>query len=212
MFGTAASGGSNLIHQPTGTNTQGFLFNNNNSSDDENLDSLTNYQRIDFIFDRPVDFTDFVLADIDTSSSNINNFTDAIAVEGFASNTPGTVGTGIIPNYDIVENELFEKDLDGLKYVSRNTVDNVSSSDLAGQAGISFTQGVESASVYFFNDIRENGGVSTNPSEGHSINISNSVIEIQQVPFEFSSSLGLLLSGASLFGVNYLRRKKVLSQ
>ncbi len=205
MKGTALGSTDNLNVQTTGS-TQGFVFSDINKTDDGNSGSLKDYQRIDFIFNTPVALSNFTLADIDTSSSSITNFNDAIAVEGFGSSTPGALGTGLKANYNIVQNELYQKNIGNLAYVSRNTVSNVDSIDPKGQAGISFNQGVKSASVYLFNDVAS----SDKPDGSHSVNIFNSAIQVEPVPFEFSPTLGLLLSGGSLLGLNFLKKSRKL--
>lgn len=210
-FVNASASSNNLKIQDTG-NTDGFVLGNNNQSDDGNSSSLTNYQRVDFTFDIPVNFTAFKFGDIDTDEeTNPSNskFVDALGVEGFTTSA-GTIGTGLPPVYDLADSELADSTIGGVSYISRDIAtygkDNVGSEDVQGQARISFNQGVQVASVYFFNDLN------SAQSGDHSINLFNATLDVQEVPFEFSPSLGLLISLSSLFGINYLRKKRDISQ
>ena len=51
---------------------------------------------------------------------------------------------------------------------------------------------------------------STVSSSQHGVGIGTEAFElsVEAVPFEFSPSLGLLLSGSGLFGFNYCRKRK----
>ena len=207
-FANGAEASNNNLRIQTSGQTQGFVLGNLNGGDDENSGSLTNYQRVDFIFDTPVDLTDFKFADIDTDDRALGNdrFVDAVAAEGF-NGSPGVTGSGLSPIYDLTSSELVSETIGGINYVSRDidtyNKGNVQSNDPKGHAGISFNQGIDVASIYFFNDLNPTDF----PNDNHSINLRNASISVQKaIPFEFSPSLGLLLSGASLFGVNYFRK------
>ena len=206
FFGTAQPSNNNLQFQSG--NTQGFVFSNNNQSDDNNSSSLTSYQRIDFEFDKLVDFTSFTVADVDTDDETQPVdflFVDAIGAEGFLSTTGNTIGTGIDPNFDVSNSELIVEDIGGIDYVNRDISTygrkNVASSSALGQAGISFNQGVRVASLYYFNDM--DNAVSGN----HSINLAGATIQGQEVPFEFSPTLGLLLAGGGLLGIRQMKKR-----
>lgn len=73
---------------------------------------------------------------------------------------------------------------------------------------MSFGQGVNVASLYFFNDLNAaNNGSSIN--DIHSINLYNASITVEQVPFEFYPSLGLFLSGGSLLGIRLFNKGQI---
>lgn len=211
--GTAERGPFNLRIQDQGS-TDGFVLNNINGSDDQNVSSLDNYQRINLTFNKPVILETFTFADIDTGGSNSTGFVDALGAEGF-TNGIGSIGTGIDPNFDIVANELFEKNLSGVNFVSRNSTRNVQPEDPdpeVAEVGISFDEGVTTVSLYFFNDIDNTAKTTTNAAGDHSINLLNSTISVQEVPFEFSPTLGLVLSGTVFLGLKIRQGRKAKSQ
>ncbi|NJM36973.1 MAG: hypothetical protein HC845_03355 [Akkermansiaceae bacterium] len=61
--------------------------------------SISNYQRWDFTFSRPVFLDAFNIEDIDSNSPS--GFRDIIAAEAFATGAPGVAGTGIDPTYTV---------------------------------------------------------------------------------------------------------------
>lgn len=72
------------------------------------------------------------------------------------------------------------------------------------QANVTFAEPVSSFSLYLFNN-------EVNSSTGeHGIGIGgeNLQIVVNEVPFEFSPSLGLLLSGVGLLGIKHLHKQK----
>lgn len=189
---------------------------NKNSSDHIiSPNTLDGYQRWDFKFSGLVDLEDVTITDIDSSS---RSYIDAVIAEGFTTSNPGNIGTGIAPSYTNLGSRLTTSSVNlpgggSIDSVTDDVVGNGGyqgnpTSAVTNHADVTFAEPVDSFSLYLFNN-------EVNSSTGeHGVGIGGEgfQITVNEVPFEFSPSLGLLLSGASLFGVNYLRKKKVLSQ
>ena len=68
------------------------------------------------------------------------------------------------------------------------------------------TQEVQSVALYYFNGVPTANSTGTS---GHAVTFGGS-FDVQPVPFEFSPSLGLLLSGGSLLSLNFLKKSRKL--
>ena len=130
-------------------------------------------------------------------------------------------GTGINPNFtfesgtELAESTINFGNGNDISYVydsldSTNNPANQSQSRAYYDFG---SQGIQSVGLYFFNGVDSTAnGITGSDPRGHAAVFGGSFSVEEAVPFEFSPSLGLLLSGASLLGVKYFRKKKVLSQ
>lgn len=215
LVGDAAPGNNNLRVTTSGS-TQGFVLADQNLTDDENSGTLTNYQRLDFIFSEVVNLTDVRLADIDITSSGTPGFRDAVGAEGFASNVPGAIGSGLDPAFTFFDasasdpTRLIEASIGNVEYAvfDNNTFaqDNLASADVRGQAGVAFGQPVQSFSLYFFNDLNPGG------SGNHAVNFANAVVEFEPVPFDLSASgwtTGVVAAGAIALKWRKNRRRAI---
>ncbi len=190
---------------------KGFLMGNKNSSDDiASNNTLNGYQRWDFQFSEPVNLDDVTITDLDSSSSS---YIDAVAAEGFTSFTPGDIGTGIAPSFTNIGSELGTSiiNLSGggnLDFVAddiSNGYQGTQTNDVNHQAALTFAEPVDSFSVYLFNNLEN---VSSSGEHGVGIGTEDFQISVNQVPFEFSPGLGLLLSGGGLLGMRFLKQRR----
>ena len=205
-----------------------------NLSDDGNIQTLTttngkrvlsggtlaNYQLLTLQFSEPIIIdsnTKFFIDDIDDNSSTgaSESYIDAVGIEAFNSPNVGTLGTGIDPNFsfenitDLTTDSInFAANGNDVSYVYDQIDNNANLANVSkSRAYYDFgsTEEVQSVALYYFNGLPTSDSTGVN---GHAITIGGSFSVEEAVPFEFSPSLGLLLSGASLLGIKYLRKRK----
>lgn len=189
--------------------------------------TLANYQRLTFSFSQPIivdSNTRFFIDDIDdgsTTGASNESYIDSIAVEAFATLDVGTAGTGINPIFDFENGtELTTGTIDfangnDISYIydSEDSSSNPpNESQSRAYYNFGSTEEVQSIALYYFNGIPTSIS-STTGTSGHAIVFGGS-FDIQpassaSVPFEFSPGLGFLLSGSSLLGIKYLKRRKL---
>ncbi len=115
-----------------------------------NTTSFDNYARYDFEFSFPVQLDSFTLTDVDRLDGA---WYDVIAAEGFATQTPGTVGSGFAANYSFEPNtnmETFSQFglLGARPTATSGNVLNTPENDVT----FNFTQAIQSFSIYHWND------------------------------------------------------------
>ena len=234
LVGTAKTNGKNFKFDSRSLTTKGLKIENVNLNDDGNFQNLTvtngkrvlsngalaNYQLLTFNFSQPIIIdsnTRFFIDDIDDNSTTGANeaYIDALGIEAFTSPNVGTPGTGINPNFSFENNtELTTGSIDfangnDVNYVYDEIDSNVNPANIpVNRAYYNFgsTQEVQSVALYYFNGVPTSNSTGTN---GHAVTFGGS-FDVQPVPFEFSPSLGLLMSGGILLGMKHLKRKKTL--
>ena len=227
--GTADTTNQNFNYDARNLTTPGLKVENKNNSDFNNTTlfqtgndrtlsggTLENYQYLTFQFSNPINIsssTKFFIDDIDDDDQSGTNdkYLEAIAVEGFTTFIPGTPGTGIDPTFSYESGT--ELDESTIAFANGNSINYVYDSvdsfvnpanQPPNRAYYEFgSQGIQSVGLYFFT------GSNSSDTRGHASVFGGSFSVEEAVPFEFSPSLGLLLSGASLFGVDYCRKRKV---
>ena len=238
LFGTAQSRSGNFTFDANNLTTKGLKFADVNSSDGNSITltegqtsdtlsggTLNNYQLWTFEFSEPIIIdsdTKFFIDDIDDSRTNRNAsniYIDALAVEAFTTSTVGTLGTGIDPTFSFDNtNGNTELKTAAINFANNHDIsyvyDSVNSptnpaNELPNRAYYDFgTTPVQSVALYFFN------GVTTSDTGGHAVTVGGT-FTVEEVPFEFSPSMGLLLSllsGECLLAIEYFRRIKALSK
>lgn len=236
LVGTARTNSKNFTSDDENLTTIGLKVENINYTDDGNVatlnetdnirelvdGTLANYQLLTFSFSEPIVIdsdTRFFIDDIDDgSNTGAETYIDALAVEAFTTPNVGTPGTGIDPNFSFeTGTELTTGTID---FANSNDVsyvyDFVNSSvnpknQLQSRAYYDFgTQEVQSIALYYFNGVPNSS--TTSGTSGHAVVFGGS-FDVQPaataVPFEFSPDLGFLLSGSSLLGIKYLKRRKL---
>ena len=182
-------------------NPTGFVFGTN--ADANNLGgTLLNYQRWDFSFSQPVLIDSLILDDIDSDNPNplpsTGGFRDAIAGEGFSSQLPGTLGTGVDMSFttnsptDLIAGVIAAGSGQSLNYVISGPGTNPNNAPVH-RAYLSFgTTPVSSFSLYSFSD----------RAQSHRVTLFQGVIEVTAVPEPAAALLGLL------GGLSLLRRRR----
>lgn len=172
-------------------NPTGFVFGTN--ADNNNLDgTLLKYQRWDFSFSQPVLISSLIIDDIDSDNPNplpsTGGFRDAIAGEGFSSQLPGTIGTGIDMSFttnsptDLIPGVILAGSGQSLNYVISGPATNPNNAPIH-RAYLSFgTTPVSSFSLYSFSD----------RAQSHRVTLFQGVIEVSAVPEPSAALLGLM--------------------
>jgi hypothetical protein len=182
-------------------NPTGFVFGTRNDANDLS-GTLLNYQRWDFSFSQPVRINSLILDDIDSDNPNplpsSGGFRDAIAGEGFSSQLPGTLGTGIDMSFttnspsDLIAGVIAAGSGQSLNYVISGPGSNPNNSPLH-RAYLSFGDTpVSSFSLYSFSD----------RPQSHRVTLFQGIIEVAAVPEPAAAALGLL------GGLFLLRRRR----
>lgn len=115
-----------------------------------NTTSFDNYARYDFSFSFPVQLDSFTLTDVDRLNGA---WYDVIAAEGFATETPGTVGNGFSANYTFEPNTNMETFtefglLGARPTATSGNVLNTPENDVT----FNFSEAIQSFSIYHWND------------------------------------------------------------
>jgi hypothetical protein len=195
--GTAASRNLTL----DGGNPSGFVFGTQTDANDLG-GTLLNYQRWDFSFSQPVLINSLILDDIDSDNPDplpsSGGFRDAIAGEGFSSQLPGTLGTGVDMSFttnsptDLIAGVIAAGNGQSLNYVISGPDDN-QNNDAPNRAYLSFgTTPVSSFSIYSFSD----------RPRAHRVTLFQGIVEVTAVPEPSTMALGLL------GGLCLLRRRR----
>lgn len=175
-------------------NPTGFVLGTNDDPNDLN-GTLLNYQRWDFSFTQPVLINSLIIDDIDSDNPNAltttNGFRDAIAAEGFASQTPGTLGTGIDVEFEfenptgLIPGVILAGSGQSVNYVISPGANNPNNAPIH-RAYLSFGDTpVSSFSIYSFSD----------RSQSHRVTLFQGIIEVTTVPEPSAALLGLLGMG-----------------
>lgn len=239
LFGTATTRSGNFEFDSNNLTTKGLKITNVDNSDTNNITlttgtnsdtlsggTLENYQLLTFEFSEPIiidSTTRFFIDDIDdrrTNRTTSDIYIDSLAVEGFTTSVVGTPGTGLDPNFgfsDGVDNNgNFEASNLKQGIIDFNNGNDINyvydavnstynpANGLQSRAYYDFgSTPVQSVALYYFNGVN-----STTSTGGHGITVGGS-FTVQEVPFEFSPGLGLLLSGVSVLGIKTLKRRKI---
>lgn len=175
-------------------NPTGFVLGTN--ADANNLNgTLLNYQRWDFSFSQPVLINSLIIDDIDSDNTNalttLNGFRDAIAAEGFASQTPGALGTGVDVEFDfenptgLIPGVILAGSGQSVNYVISPAANNPNNAPIH-RAYLSFGDTpVSSFSIYSFSD----------RSQSHRVTLFQGIIDVTAVPEPAAALLGLLSAG-----------------
>jgi MYXO-CTERM domain-containing protein len=178
-------------------NPTGFVLGTNN--DPNNLaGSLLNYQRWDFSFTQPVLINSLIIDDIDSDNPNAlttpNGFRDAIAAEGFFTQTPGALGTGIDVDFSfenptgLIEGVIAAGSGQSVNYVIAPPANNPNNAPIH-RAYLTFgNTPVTSFSIYSFSD----------RNQSHRVTLFQGIIEVTAVPEPSAALLGLV--GLGLLG------------
>lgn len=181
-------------------NPTGFVLGTN--ADPNNLNgTLLNYQRWDFSFTQPVLINSLIIDDIDSDNNNplpnTGGFRDAIAAEGFASQTPGTLGSGVDVDFEfenptgLIPGVILAGSGQSVNYVISPPATNPNNAPIH-RAYLSFgNTPVSSFSIYSFSD----------RSQSHRVTLFQGIIEVTAVPEPTAALLGLL-------GVAFLARRR----
>lgn len=156
---------------------------------------LANYQRWDFSFTQPVLINSLIIDDIDSDNPNAlttpNGFRDAIAAEGFASQTPGALGTGVDVEFDfenptgLIPGVILAGSGQSVNYVISPAANNPNNAPIH-RAYLSFGDTpVSSFSIYSFSD----------RSQSHRVTLFQGIIEVTAVPEPSAALLGLMGMG-----------------
>lgn len=187
--GTATAATRNLTLD--NGNPTGFVLGTN--TDPNNLaGNLTNYQRWDFSFSQPVLIDSLIIDDIDSDNNNplpnVGGFRDAIAAEGFSSQTPGTLGTGIDVDFSfenptgLIEGVIAAGSGQSVNYVIAPPANNPNNAPIH-RAYLTFgNTPVSSFSIYSFSD----------RSQSHRVTLFQGIVEVTAVPEPSAALLGLL--------------------
>ena len=163
---------------------------------------LANYQRWDFSFTQPVLINSLIIDDIDSDNPNAlttpNGFRDAIAAEGFASQTPGTLGTGVDVEFDfedptgLIPGIILAGSGQSVNYVISPGTNNPNNAPVH-RAYLSFGETpVSSFSIYSFSD----------RSQSHRVTLFQGIIDVTAVVPEPSAAL------LGLLGMGLLARRR----
>lgn len=199
-FAGTASAASRNLTLVTGANPKGFNFATINDVNDLS-GSLVNYQRWDFSFSQPVLIDLFTIDDIDSDNTNplpnTGGFRDAIAVEGYFTQTPGALGSGIDVDFafenptGLIEGVIAAGSGQSVNYVIAPPANNPDNAPIH-RTYISFgNTPVSSFSVFSFSD----------RNQAHRVNLIQGIIEVTAVPEPAAALLGLL-------GVGLLVRRR----
>lgn len=187
--GTATAATRNLTLD--NGNPTGFVLGTN--TDPNNLaGNLANYQRWDFSFSQPVLIDSLIIDDIDSDNPNAlttpNGFRDAIAAEGFSSQTPGALGTGIDVDFsfesqtELIEGVIAAGSGQSVNYVIAPPANNPNNAPIH-RAYLTFgSTPVSSFSIYSFSD----------RSQSHRVTLFQGIVEVTAVPEPSTALLGLL--------------------
>ncbi len=172
-------------------NPTGFVLGTN--ADANNLNgTLLNYQRWDFSFTQPVLINSLIIDDIDSDNPNAlttpNGFRDAIGAEGFASQTPGALGSGVDVEFDfedptgLIPGVILAGSGQSVNYVISPAANNPNNAPIH-RAYLSFGETpVSSFSIYSFSD----------RSQSHRVTLFQGIIEVTVVPEPSAALLGLM--------------------
>lgn len=184
---------------------------------------VDNYVNYSFSFSKPVDLTDFRVGDLDYDHEDFDKYHDSIAViaekpdGSFFVATGETVGTDLqtytatlISNPD--NKSGFPDYLgDGITnivpYRHNNhsdpvTITNSASNDATAVVYDASLQNVTGVNVLYWNEKNE----TSTDSDVMAISL-NAQFQATEVPFEFSPSLGLIISGITIGTSQWLRNK-----
>lgn len=177
-------------------NPTGFILGTKNDANDL-TGTLVNYQRWDFSFSKPVLLSSLGLDDVDSDKSNLSGkdgFRDAIAAEGFFSQTPGVIGTGqdalfiFTPGTGLSSGSIATGGGESISYAISGPANNPNN-DPAHRTFLSFGDTpVTSFSIYSFSD-RVNS---------HRVSLFQGVIEINPAPVPEPTAMLLGLLGLPL--------------
>ena len=174
-------------------NPTGFVLGTN--ADANNLSGiLTNYQRWDFSFTQPVLINSLIIDDIDSDRDPlpvVGGFRDAIGAEGFASQTPGALGSGVDVEFDfenptgLIPGIMLAGSGQSVNYVIAPAATNPNNAPIH-RAYLTFgNTPVSSFSIYSFSD----------RSQSHRVTLFQGIIDVTAVPEPASALLGLLGAG-----------------
>ncbi len=93
---TTAAYTANHFHRINQSYFTGFAFQLDPETSGNYVNSLVNFNRVDFSFSSGVNLDSFTLTDVDRTN---NRWSDVFVGEGFTTSTPGAVGTGISADY-----------------------------------------------------------------------------------------------------------------
>ena len=182
-------------------NPTGFVLGTN--ADPNDLSGvLLNYQRWDFSFTQPVLINRLIIDDIDSDNPNAlttpNGFRDAIAAEGFASQTPGALGSGVDVEFDfenptgLIPGVILAGSGQSVNYVISPAANNPNNAPIH-RAYLSFGETpVSSFSIYSFSD----------RSQSHRVTLFQGIIDVTAVVPEPSAAL------LGLMGMGLLARRR----
>lgn len=199
FIGSSTAATRNLTYD-TG-NPSGFVFGSNTDANDLN-GNLANYQRWDFSFSQPILIQNLILDDVDSDNPNplpsTGGFRDAIAGEGFITQTPGTLGSGLAVSLntetqtDLIPGTISTANGGSLNYVISGPGNNPNNSP-RNRVSISFgTTPVSSFSLYGFSD----------RNSPHRVTMFQGMLEVEAVPEPATAALSLL------GGLLLLRRRR----
>jgi MYXO-CTERM domain-containing protein len=182
-------------------NPTGFVLGTNADANDLG-GILANYQRWDFSFTQPVLINSLIIDDIDSDNPNAlttpNGFRDAIAAEGFASQTPGALGTGVDVEFDfenptgLIPGIILAGSGQSVNYVISPAANNPNNAPIH-RAYLSFGETpVSSFSIYSFSD----------RSQSHRVTLFQGIIDVTAVVPEPSAAL------LGLMGMGLLARRR----
>lgn len=184
-------------------NPTGFVLGTN--ADPNDLSGvLLNYQRWDFSFTQPVLINSLIIDDIDSDNPNAlttpNGFRDAIAAEGFASQTPGALGSGVDVEFDfenptgLIPGVILAGSGQSVNYVISPASNNPNNAPIH-RAYLSFGDTpVSSFSIYSFSD----------RSQSHRVTLFQGIIEVTTVTAVPEPSAALL----GLMGMGLMARRR----
>lgn len=189
LVGTGIAATRNLTLD--GGNPTGFVFGTDNDENDLG-GTLLHYQRWDFSFSQPVLIDSLIIDDIDSDNPNplptTTGFRDAIAGEGFSSQLPGTIGTGIDMSFttnsptDLIAGVIAAGSGQSLNYVISGPASNPNNAPIH-RAYLSFgTTPVSSFSLYSFSD----------RDQPHRVTLFQGIIEVTAVPEPSAALFGLM--------------------
>jgi hypothetical protein len=216
LGGTAGYATRNLYERPA-SNPVGFNLSTNASYNDIAVDgvtntvqttgNLTNYQRWTLSFSEPVQLTSLVIEDIDNNSAGTMTFWDFLGAEAFTTATPGAVGTGIDPIWDLspttglIQGSIATPD-GSILFVTPSDVTNNPTNDPNYRAGITFGNVyVQSFVLYAFTKnapgVPATGVdsvplISGNASNTHRMSIFDGTLEVLPVPEPGTLSFALV--------------------